>query len=169
MKQVIGSTWVFQLVIIFILIFASYLTITVSYSKAFKLKNEMLNIIEKKEGLTQGGNGAMGIINKYLAAQGYSSKGVCEAGYYGAKTILGNDTDSDYEFVENGDRTKYYYCVTKVSNYFSGRPSRSYYRIELFFNMDLPVIGNIITFTASGSTIELDATYDSLFQINYNN
>lgn len=163
MRETIGSTWVYQLVIIFILIFASYLTISISYSKVFKIKNEVLNIIEKNEGFTSSNNGAgsIAIINNYLYTLGYNNKGVCQVGYLGAKSLQTTGIDT-FERVNNeNSRNKYYYCINKITNYSSVKSSKSIYKIDLFFDMDLPVIGHIITFTASGTTSEIEYTYDS--------
>lgn len=157
MRETIGTTWIFQLVIIFILIFASYLAIMTNYSKAFKSKNEVLNIIEKYEGLTSGNLKAIGIINNYLSASGYKSMGACEAGYYGAVS-LNNSSASAFEYVGNGSSKKYYYCVQKVT--YTGVKVKSYYNVVLFFNLDLPVLGNLFTFRANGTTTELEVTYD---------
>ena len=52
MREVSGSTWVLQIMLIFILIFACFLTLVINYSKAYRVKNEMLSIIEKYEGVT---------------------------------------------------------------------------------------------------------------------
>lgn len=167
MREATGSTWVFQLVLIFILIFASYLTISINYTKTFKLKNEVLSIIERSEGLTEGNTGAIGIINNYLVGQSYNGKGVCEAGYYGATTLTGNNMNTDFEFIDGNSNKKYYYCVKKVSGYYSAKPKRSYYRIVLFVDFELPVIGRISTFRAEGQTSEIEVTYDNLFTVQY--
>lgn len=157
MRETIGTTWIFQLVIAFILIFASYLAIMTNYAKAFKSKNEVVSIIEKYEGLTSGGLKGIGIVNNYLSASGYHSKGACTAGYYGA-VRLDDFTPSAFEYVDNNNNKKYYYCVQKVT--FTGTKVKSYYNVVLFFNLDLPVLGQLFTFRATGSTTELDATYD---------
>ena len=157
MRETVGTTWIFQLVIIFILIFSSYLAIMTNYSKAFKSKNEVVSIIEKYEGLTSGNLKGIGIINNYLSASGYHNKGACEPGYYGAVS-LSNSSASAFEYVGNGSNKKYYYCVQKVT--FTGVTVKSYYNVVLFFNLDLPVLGNLFTFRANGSTSALDETYD---------
>ena len=82
MKESFGATWEFQIIIIFILIFVSYLTVSVSYYKVFKAKNDIISIIERKEGLTEGPNGAIGVINNYLKANNYNAKGHCAAGSF---------------------------------------------------------------------------------------
>ena len=70
MRESVGSTWIFQLAIIFILIFSAYLAITINYSKTFKVKNEVISILEKYEGLTDSSSGStsagsIAIINNY--------------------------------------------------------------------------------------------------------
>ena len=159
MKESFGATWEFQIIIIFILIFVSYLTVSVSYYKVFKAKNDIISIIERKEGLTEGPNGAIGVINNYLKANNYNAKGHCPAGIFGANTLDRTDA-SGFNYVDTDNKNKYYYCVEKVTNYYEENLGRSYYNINLFFSLNLPVIGDIIDFGANGTTIEMDATYD---------
>ena len=45
MKESMSATWEFQIIIIFILIFVAYLTVSVSYYKVFKAKNDIVSII----------------------------------------------------------------------------------------------------------------------------
>ena len=52
MKAVSESTWTFQMIIFFMLIFACFLTLVLSYNKAYTIKNRMLSIVEKYEGIT---------------------------------------------------------------------------------------------------------------------
>ena len=47
MREAIGGTWIFSIVIVFIVLFTSFLAISVNYSKAFRVKNGIINIIEK--------------------------------------------------------------------------------------------------------------------------
>ena len=49
MREAIGGTWLTQLIIIFMLIFVAFLALSLNYTKAFKVKNEILSIIEKRE------------------------------------------------------------------------------------------------------------------------
>ncbi|MDD5836593.1 MAG: hypothetical protein PUD34_05240 [bacterium] len=159
MKQTISSTWEFQIIIIFILVFVSYLTVSVSYFKVFKAKNDIISIIERKEGLTEGATGAIGVINNYLVSNGYNAKGHCQEGYYGAVSLTATGNEG-FRRVTSDDKSKYYYCVRKTTRYFEEKMTRSYYDVNLFFSLNLPVIGDIIDFGANGTTIEMDATYD---------
>ena len=145
MREVSGSTWVFQIMILFILIFACFLTLVLNYSKAYRVKNEMLSIIEKYEGLT---SQSSDIINNYLVGQSYTTTGNCpqddNVKWYGAIDLEGNYEEAD-------GATKYYYCFSQVS-----QPSDSrdyiYYDIIVFYRFNLPFLGDIATFNVNGRT-----------------
>ena len=66
MRESIGATWILQLVIIFMLIFVAFLALSVNYTKAYKIKNEVVTIIEKYEGVSSKKEGSIEIINNYL-------------------------------------------------------------------------------------------------------
>ena len=155
MRETIGSTWIFYLVIIFVLIFASYLALTLNYSKAFRVKNEILTIIEKNEGFN---DNAYKTINNYLGANNYQEYGYCPSGWKGVKRL-----DGTYESLEDvEDGTKYAYCLKKIIGYHASMPQRAYYKIRLFFKFDLPIMGQISTFDVDGQTYEMDHTYDGI-------
>ena len=160
MRQTIGGTWVFQLVIIFTLIFAAYIALTINYSKSFRVKNEVLSIIEKSQGMTEDG---IKLINNYLNQSGYNTTGKCtislDAKTYGVKSLSTDSLNGVVEEVSDSNQ-EYYYCFTKFGGYHTYYKSRAYYKINLFFRFDLPVIGRIGFFTVDGQTSEIDATYD---------
>ena len=162
MRHTISGTWVFMLVILFTLIFAAYIALTINYSRSFKVKNEVLSLIEKNEGFTDNG---VKLINNYLTQSGYKTLGSChlqsDVVVYGAKTIdpNANAATAIEKVVDPGK--KYYYCFSKYTNYHSYFKTRAYYKINLFFHFDLPVLGDLHTFDVEGQTSEIDATYDS--------
>ena len=135
MKNSISNVWLLGLVIGFILIFAAYLSVTLNYSKAFKMKNEALLIIEKKNGITSTtGNdtvpsvikrghenvtipkSALGTINAYLDSNGYFATGLCDnlsgEEWVGVKTLRYLDGVYDYDNPAKPN-VKYYYCFSK--------------------------------------------------------
>ena len=159
MKESMSATWDFQIIIIFILIFVAYLTVSVSYYKVFKAKNDIVSIIERQEGLTTGSTKAVGIINNYLVGNAYNAKGSCQVGQYAVDNL---SKDAVLRTV-NSTSEKYYYCVSKAVNLYEGGEIKSYtYRVKLFFSLNLPVIGDIIDFSADGTTMELRVVADNL-------
>ena len=159
MRQAIGTTWLMQLIIIFMLIFVAFLALTINFTKAFKIKNELINIIEKNEGLTEGNYGTIYFINNYLLNNGYMTKGSCEADEYGKNTLSLDDTSMPTGAVKG---EKYYYCIKKTSYYTTVYPNRAKYTIRIFFHFSLPVIGDIFTFSSEGTTIDLNYAVDDI-------
>ena len=51
MRESIGGAWLFGIVITFIFMFSAFLAYSVSYAKAFNVKNEVINIIEQNMGI----------------------------------------------------------------------------------------------------------------------
>jgi len=148
MRESIGSTWILQLVIVFILLFVSFLTLSLSYSKSYKTKNEMLSIIEKYEGLT---SNSVKLINNYLDYNAYNAKGKCpDSTWYGQTNI----SASNGVLEPAATNEKYYYCVKKRfanKNYY-------FYEVKVFLSFNLPALGNFATFTISGSTADVLST-----------
>lgn len=148
MRESIGTTWILQLVIVFILLFVSFLTLSLNYSKAYKTKNEMLSIIEKYEGLN---SDSIKIINNYLSYNNYKVKSKCPTDgiWYGQTDISGNNGVLE-QAVSNKD---YYYCVRKRS---SNRYHYYYfYEVKVFLTFNIPIFGDFAKFTINGSTADV--------------
>lgn len=154
MREAIGGTWITQLVIVFMLIFVAFLALSLNYSKAFQMKNELLTIIEKKEGVT---TESIGIMNNYLSKNGYNIKGACDVGSYGVTSLQGNTIEK----VTNKAQ-KYYYCVTKYQAPEDNIFSKAYYKVEMYFYFNLPIIGDIFKFNINGTTNNIVVPGDNL-------
>lgn len=157
MREATGSTWVLQIMIVFILLFAAYLALTINYSKSFKVKNETISIIERQQGFTED---AHRLVNSYLTSVGYNAMGSCDRNgeWYGISSL----ENLKAELAVPGE--KYYYCVQKINGYREQSSStRSYYKVRLFYKFDLPVIGPMFTFNVDGKSLEMDFTYDEQY------
>lgn len=157
MREAIGGTWVTQLVIIFMLLFVGFLALTLNYTKAFKIKNEMLSIIEKQEGVTAGDGGTISIINGYLKANGYSAQKACPEGSYGVTDL----NSLSLEYRTSGSK-KYYYCVSKIEAPSTNHKDKSYYQVNSFFYFNLPLLGDVFVFSVNGSTSDIVNPQDKL-------
>jgi hypothetical protein len=146
MRESVGSTWLMGLALTFVLLFSAFLSIAIHYSRVFKIKNEILSILEKYEGYTNGSTGSRKIINDYLKAAGYSATGKCpqvssgEYKYY-AETDL-NRYGKNNIYPANGNDA--FYCIR--------RNEQNGYDIILFFKFDLPVIGDLGAINVGGKT-----------------
>ena len=139
MRDAIGGAWLFGLVAIFIVIFSGYLAVSINYSKAFKIKDEVISMIETSEGMH--GNTEPKIEN-YLNSSGYNVYGSC-----------GTDRGTGLLPKSTAESDKFKYCVCKVKDSASKSGMEIYsYEITVFFRLDLPVLGNIFTFPVPGKT-----------------
>ena len=141
MRASYGGTWLIQLMVLFILLFAGYIILTIEYSKNVKVKNEMVAIIEKYDGLNEK---SVQLVNNFLTASSYGTKGFCEKkdGVYGSK-------DLNSSILEEGDGSKeFYYCVRK----YDGVGKTNYYQVTLFYKFNLPIFGSVSGFIVKGST-----------------
>lgn len=148
MRESIGGTWIVGIVIVFIVIFTGYLALSVNYSKAFKVKNGIISIIEENEGLT---DKAQEQIIKYLNNTGYYVYGSCskiDTDYVGNEETM-NGLLTGYG--RQGTTDKYMYCVFErtVKN---DTLNRKYYRVTVFFKFDIPLLDNAFTFPVTGET-----------------
>ena len=160
MRTSTGSIWLIGLVVTFMLIFVSFLSLTISYNKVFKIKNEVLTFIEKYEGLKDGDKGSIQLINNYLTYNNYNAMHYCSVGDYGSRNL----SSTNLELVSN-KKEKYYYCISKKNTKQSNMPKlkdRAKYTVKFFYKLNLPVIGDILTFDVVGETIDINYPADKL-------
>ena len=131
--------------IAFILLFAAFLTLAITYNRAFRLKNESVSIIEKYEGVTRK---SLNLVNNYLSNSKYKTKGSCKMGDYGATSL----TELKLVQVTNEKDKNYYYCLTESVD---SKSKKIDYRIRIFFKFNLPFLGDLMTFSILGETKEI--------------
>ena len=126
------------IVLVFIVLFSGYLAISINYSKAFKVKNEIITIIEKNEGFTtktgsQTDNSTEKQIDSYLEKIGYQTATTlnCPEDIYGEGTTA-----------RTGG-----YCIKRIET-----TQGNYYKVTTFVKIELPLIWNTFTFPVSGET-----------------
>ena len=68
MRESIGGLWLFSIVVTFIVLFVSFLAYSISYTRAFKVKNEIINYIERAEGFTKSDRDIRSITYEELSA-----------------------------------------------------------------------------------------------------
>lgn len=126
MREAIGGAAIFNIVIVVIVFFNTYLAISVNYSKAYRVKNEVISIIEQQEGWT---NRAKDEIDAYLTSVGYSQKKGC-----------GACTGTCYHS----------YCV--LAHNVPERDGASWYSVTTYMNVDIPMIGQFTSIPIKGET-----------------
>lgn len=144
MREAIGGTWLFQIVIVFILLFTGYLCLSINHSKAFNVKNSIINAIEIEGGanLTNPeSDPAIKKIVENIRNVAYRTTGNCPKGYTG--------------FNRDGkiDSRASAFCIKeeRARNY-DELPVMNYYRIIVFYQLDLPIFNEAFNFSIKGDT-----------------
>ena len=123
MREAMGGALLIKLVMFFIVIYVCFLAIAINYSITFRVKNQIINLIEAYEGYEN----AEEKINDYVSSIGY---------YRASVGQVSIDASCD-----NG------YCIEEI-NAERGR----YYRVTTYVSFDFPIIGRITNFPVSGET-----------------
>ncbi len=133
MKESISNAFLFNFMIFFITTFIIIFVGSISYSKAFKVKSKIVDIIE----LHRGYNGAArGEIERYLRDVGYKTN---------ARQMRGCPS-REGSTISSG-LTDFRYCV-----YENETVNGIYYTVASFIYFDFPVINNLLEFPVFGET-----------------
>ena len=147
MKESIGGTALFNIVIFFVLLFTGYICISINYTKAFNVANEVVNIIENQGGICTGNDGICYNfkmqIQDYFGDVTYHSRGKCDDGWIGF--------DRQGEIVSSGENASF--CVRGIKTLETTEiDSEVYYQVKLFYQLDLPIINKIFSLSVDGTT-----------------
>lgn len=166
MKEAFGGISLFQIVVLFLLLFTGVMCLTINHSKAFGVKDEIINAIEAgvlasysvNENYELDNNTVNNIIENFNEV-GYRISGDCPEGWNGYNRN-GTKTQNDAAFCvraviveeafhkdieekcENGK------CQTTYGDF----PSMVYYDVILFYQLDIPIIKQVFDLKLYGST-----------------
>lgn len=141
MRESIGNAFLFNIIIIFTLVIILVLVGSLSYSKAFRVKNRIVEIIEKHKSYNAN---AKTEIEQNLKSIGYKTNP-----YYTQKCSDRGGT------VMTDTSTNYRYCIVKFEN-----PKGVYYGVTAYMYFEIPVINSILEFPIYGETAIL---YDMVY------
>ena len=172
MRESIGTAWILTIVITFIVLFSGYLAFSINYSKSYRVKDGIIERIHKHNGFEDcgSGKGTLRDIDNYLAEINYNAKGSC---YKYCQELGGKDNSVECAGINGVEPTtsegklksgNYNYCVFKVKNKkistgddkTSADSSTAYYKVVVFFSLQ---IGNISLFSNFHTTGETGTLY----------
>lgn len=160
MKETVSTMTLFKIIIVFTFLFAAFLSVAILYNKVYKLKNQTISIIEKYEGInSKVNNKTIRLINNYLKNSGYTLKGYCSPNEFGVPSL----EVSSYEKVQSNKKYHYclsVYCLDETNKYDKNcsapsKVDKIFYKTKLFFKLDLPFFGELLTFKITGDTKEI--------------
>ena len=159
MKETISITTIFQIVILFVLLFTAIMALTINNSNAFGVKDQLVNYIEVNNGdiFDDNGNLKEDIVN-IINETSYRTTGKCDEDYEGySRTgeLLGTDQKASVcirvvEATKGVDRYLNEIFESKVAqeDFMEGK----YYQIAVFFQLDLPVVKQVYDFKSKAET-----------------
>ena len=156
MKDAVGGSLLLNLVVVFTSIVILFFAGILAYSKAYKVKNKIIEVVERYDGKIMDAtnsslinNVVLNEINKELGNMGYKVVGERP-----------NDTrcsnDSSRNRCHNLNTSNYNYCICKQS----GATSAEIFEVITYVQFEFPVIGDLLTFPVKGETKLLGKDYN---------
>lgn len=136
MKAATGNALLMNIIIVFLVVVLGVLVTSITYTKAFRVKNRIVEVIENYDGdFDNHEDDIRSNITNNLSNVGYRLKGTSSC-----KTL----SDGNTAYKEAND---YYYCVYR---YNTGRGF--YYKVVTYMYLDLPVINQVLNIPVYGET-----------------
>ena len=162
MRDSITGAWLYSIVLVFMVFMIGFVAISINYNKMYKVKTNILNMIEEYQGVN---STSINAIEEYLASTSTGKKKRCDS----VKSIKGTRSDhSDGKNFVGINEDEYAYgeitssyttnpfrvCITKTHVAKSGNQKYddNYYTVYMFFNITLPVFGDIYNMPVVGET-----------------
>lgn len=159
MKEAIGGTWLFQIVIVFIMLFTGFMCLSINRSKAFSVKDQIIQTIQSYNGIDLDSNGyddnkidAFMDIVEYLRSTSYRNTGVMPTdGNYSCYSRAGVKVERNPVFCIEPINVKSNSCP-EGAECFGELPDMIYYRVVVFYQLDLPIFHDLFNFRVVGDT-----------------
>lgn len=135
MREAIGHTFLYNIVIVFIFVIAFVLIGSLSYSKGFKAKNEIISIIEKNRSYDAE---VIKEIDATLKKSGYRSRAIFR--HKTCPTLKGSK-------ILLQESVNYPYCV-----YQNTTQRGTYYSVIIYIRFEIPILSGILEFPVKGDT-----------------
>ena len=142
MKEAVGNALIFNWVIFFLFLMMFLFVGSLIYSRTFKIRNEVITIIEKNQGFN---NITRSEINNFLGSVNYR-----QTSDYQGRTLRGRQACQEPATAGNWQtlydvRDGFFYCVYHNID-------ENYYRVEVFLSLDLPIVGEFLSFPVASDT-----------------
>jgi len=138
MRDAFGGAFSIKLILVFLILYISFICVAINYSRAFRVKNRIINIIEEYEGYpmvtnTTKTNQIDAAINAYLLT----------TGYYIDKDDVGT-VSSCNDLIGLG------YCIVEMNS------NPLYYKVETYMVFTLPIVNVSFPIRIQGETRRIE-------------
>ena len=158
MKESMSVTTIFQIVILFILLFTAIMALTINNSNAFGIKDQIVNILESNGGNYLDDGSLNQEIVDLIAGTSYRTAGKCDEDFTGFDRTGAQVSENQEASVciKEIDATSGLdnYLVEVLGNTVATEDSISgkYYQIVVFFQLDLPIVKQVYNFESKAET-----------------
>lgn len=158
MKESMSVTTIFQIVILFILLFTAIMALTINNSNAFGIKDQIVNIIEASGGNYIDSGSLNEEIVSLIESTSYRTTGKCDEDFVGfdrsgAQVSTGQDASVCIREVNATSGLDNYLQdilgdTVAVGDFKTGK----YYQIVVFFQLDIPIVKQVYNFESKAET-----------------
>lgn len=145
MKEAIGNTFILGLVITFIVIFGLLFATSISYTKAFKVKNKIVEILEKYDDILDISSANNTRLNSNVEAE--INKELSEIGYRISTKSNNCSIRNGQDALTKTITANYEYCVYKYTT-----SKGVYYGVTTYMYYEIPIINASLRFPVYGET-----------------
>lgn len=139
MRDAFGGIVNITMIVVFLVIVSGYLAFNVTYTKAFRMKNKIITVLEQYEGCENDDQACKKELDNYAQSIGYNTN----------LTTYKDSTGKSYECMGRG------YCWAKFSSG-EGDNTKYYFKVVTSITIDIPIINKILTgvpfFQLTGNT-----------------
>jgi hypothetical protein len=123
MRDAFGGTFMMYFIIIFVVLYVTFLSVALKYLQAYRVKNEIINYIEQYEGFNE-------TVRDKLENEttGYLNK----ASYNAASAVTSQGSASSMSTTSPYCNSQYGYCV--YMKYYDGK--NAYYKVETYISLE---------------------------------
>lgn len=129
MRDAFGGAFSIKLMLIFLMLYVSFICVALNYARAFRVKNRIINIIEQNEGYGYDSSNDVKVnedINTYLGNAGYHVS-------YGDLNDGTSSCSSDFIGFSKGHG----YCIVEIKDPYNGN---IHYLVETYMLFRIPII-----------------------------
>ena len=142
MKEAFGGTFTLKLIMVFFIIYVTFMGVALQIAKCYRIKNGVINILEQNQykfgdSTVEGDNG---LLYNYLHAIPYNIPSDTNIG----EKCTNNKNNKDARYVQG-------ICILRNDSDDQGY----YYKVSVYYLAEFPFLGVYVPLTISGETMTI--------------
>ncbi len=151
MKDAFGGTFVLKLIMVFFVIYVTFLGVALQIAKAYRIKNGVINLLEQNQYDGSDDESSLSYLDGYLDSIPYNAPT--------NNTSISKKCKMDTDGSDKSTAVYYHgVCIEQDPNGGNGS-DRHYYRVTVYLFAEFPFLGitgnDVITIPVSGETMTI--------------